>query len=92
MSSDRLVAQSGTFTLQDPWEALEDQSNREFEQQSLEIVEVIKWKVPKKSKKTLVSQLHRAGINHQSLFPDLGGVAVGLLRAELLREHPGSRT
>jgi hypothetical protein len=91
MSSERLVAQSGTFTIQSPWQTLEEQSTRQFGPQSLEIVEIIKWKVPKESKKFLASQLHRAGISHQSLFPDLGGVAVGLLRGELLREHPGSR-
>lgn len=92
MSSERLVAQSGGFTVQNPWTPLESQSGLKFNANHLEIVEIYKWKLPKDRKLPVVSQLNRAGISHRSLFPDLGGIAVGLLRAELLRKHGGSRS
>jgi len=93
MSSDRLVAQNGGFTIQEPWQPLEQSDGKKFSSDVLEIVELHKWKLPKGDcKREVVSQLLRAGISHKSLFPDLGGTAVGLLRAELLRKHGGSRT
>lgn len=92
MSSDRLVAQNGGFTIQEPWQPLETLDGKAFSSNALEIVELHKWKLPKTLKGDVLSQLLRAGINHKSLFPDLAGTAVGLLRAELLRKHGGSRT
>jgi hypothetical protein len=87
MSSQRLVAQSGAFTLQDPWTPLNEQAGTMFPASAVEITDLYKWLIPQKHKVRIVSQLHRAGINHKSLFPDLSGVAVGMLRAELLRKH-----
>jgi len=93
MSSDRLVAQNGGFTIQKPWLPLEKLlPGKRFSSKAVEIVELHKWKLPKDQKQNVVSQVLRAGISHKSLFPDLAGTAMGLLRAELLREHGGSRT
>jgi hypothetical protein len=86
MSSDRLVAQSGGFTIQEPWTPLEDQSQQSFDEKSLEIFEIYKWRLPQGKKRSVASQLLRAGISHKSLFPGLEGIGKGLLRAELLRK------
>lgn len=90
MSSDRLVAQNGGFTIQEPWDVLEQFDGKTLSSDVLEVVELYKWTLPKKDcKKDILSQLLRCGVSHKSLFPDLGGTAVGLLRAELLRKHGG---
>ena len=91
MSSERLVAQSGGFTIQNPWTPLESRTDWDFVDDKLEIVEIFKWRVPWKCKESIVSQLLRVGIHHGTLFPDLEGIGTGLFRSELLREHPGSR-
>jgi hypothetical protein len=85
MSSSRLVAQSGAFTIQSPWTPLEEQSKHAFMEQSLDIVEMFKWRLPKQCKVEILRQLNRTGIHHGSLFPDLQGAGTGLLRSQLLR-------
>jgi hypothetical protein len=89
MSTDRLVAQSGAFTIQDPVVPLEKQSGDKFDEDELDLVEVFKWRVPKECKIELLRQLNRVGINHRTLFPDLEGLGTGLLRAQLLTTKVG---
>jgi hypothetical protein len=85
MSSDRLVAQSGAFTIQNPWTPLERQAHGKFEEGSLDIVKMFKWRLPKERKVDIVRQLNRVGVHHKALFPSLEGAGVGLLRDQLLR-------
>lgn len=84
MSTDRLVAQSGAFTIQDPRVPLEKLSGRKYDERDLDLVEVFKWRVPMKCKIKVLRQLNRVGINHRTLFPGLEGLGTGLLRAQLL--------
>jgi hypothetical protein len=91
MSSDRLVAQCGGFTIQVPWKPLEAQAGESFRRGTLDIVEMFKWRVPKASKVEILGQLNRLGVHHRALFPDLGGAAVGLLRSQLLRKDDITR-
>lgn len=86
MSSDRLVAQSGAFTIQKPWKPLDEQADAKFRRGNLDIVVMFKWRLPKECKVKVLDQLNRTGIHHRSLFPDLAGAGVGLLRAQLLRK------
>jgi hypothetical protein len=94
MITDRLVAQNGGFTIQYPFECLRDQSERAFAEWDLDIAELHKWKVLSgengKTKFDILDQLHRCGINHGTLFPDLDGLGLSLMRAEAFRKHSGS--
>lgn len=93
MSSGRLFAQSGAFTIQSPWLPLDEQRKFSFSECNLDIVEMFKWRLPKEHKLNILRQLNRVGIHHLSLFPDLQGAGVGLMRSQLLRTDslPGIR-
>jgi FRG domain len=92
MNSDRLIAQSAAFTIQSPWISLNSQATQQFEAGTLDIVEMFRWRVPKEQKIKILRQLDRVGINHRSLFPDLGGAGVGLFRSQMLRTDTLIRT
>jgi hypothetical protein len=87
MSTERLVAQSGGVTIQYPFCPLEKQANWTFSDSDLDVVEIFKWKVPLRQKKEILCQLNRLGVNHGTLFPDLQGIATGILRGFLVSLH-----
>lgn len=88
--ADRLVAQSGGFTIQDPWLPLTARDNEEFEEESLDIVEILKWNLPAAEKKPILDELHRVSVNRRTLFPGLDSLSAGLRVAEGFRQTPGS--
>ena len=88
--ADRLVAQSGGFTIQDPWLPLTGRDQEDFEEESLDIVEILKWNLPATAKPSILDELHRVSVNRRTLFPGLDSLGSGLRVAEGFRQTPGS--
>lgn len=86
--ADRLITQSGGFTVQDPRRCLMQRDDENFDQKDLDVLEIYKWRLPKGSKVGILDQLHRVGVNRQTLFPGLDGVGHGLRVQEELRRVP----
>jgi hypothetical protein len=88
--ADRLVAQSGGFTIQDPWLPLTERSGEQFDNEALDLVEILKWKLPASAKPSILDELHRVSVNRRTLFPGLDSLGSGLRVAEAFRQTPGS--
>jgi len=83
--SRRITAQSGLFTIHaHPWPDLSTLSATHFPTTDNDVVEGEKWCVPKNSKPAIIRELARLGIDERTLFPELDGLARGLLHTELL--------
>jgi hypothetical protein len=84
--SVRIPAQSCYFTIQsDPNKELQIYDPADYPGQ-FDIVRIEKWRIPRKRKPHLLRDLERVGINEGTLFPDLDGIARGLVRTEVLRK------
>ncbi len=88
----RMTAQSGVFTIHSPdyWSDLRDLTQAdakddEKKSQRFDLSEGGMWLVPKEKKKGLLQQLERLGINSRVLFPELDGLAKGLMQTERFR-------
>lgn len=82
-SSPRMIAQSSLFTIHaHPWPDLSTVSNGNH--QVNQIADGQKWKIPKKSKFSIIKELHALQINERTLFPDLDGIARDILNTELI--------
>lgn len=88
--ADRLIVQSGGFTIQDPNDCLMKRGEEDFDEKNLDLLEVYKWKLPKNCKLTILEELHRVGINRMTLFPGLDGVGHGLIAQERFRQVEGT--
>ena len=84
--ADRLIAQSGGFTIQDPLKCIMVRDKEEFAEIDLDILELHKWIVPKSDKPKILAQLHRVSINRRSLYPGLDEVGQGIRIAEKFRK------
>ena len=89
MISDRLTAQNGGFTVQDPTRCLMSRGSDDFDEKDIDIAEIHKWKLPKGKKRSILDELHRCGVNHRTLVPDLDGLCAGMVRGEMFRTIPG---
>lgn len=88
VNSPRIIAQSSAFTIQDdPWKNLDAYAGKEFSPGEMDITKLVKWKVPKEKKASIIEELERAAINQRTLFPDLDGLAKGLWHAEGIRRQ-----
>ena len=87
--ADRLISQSGGFTIQDPLLDLMKRNGEEFQEKDLDIVDIQKWVLPKRYKKKVLRELHRVSVNRRTLFPGLDGVGKGLLISEIFRRVKG---
>lgn len=83
--TNRLVAQSGGFTIQDPHTCLTKMGNQCFNKESLDLMEMYRWILPADAKSNILDQLHRVSVNRRTLFPDLDGVGHGLWKQEGFR-------
>jgi hypothetical protein len=84
-NSPRIVAQSGVFTFHsNPWVSLKSYVNVFFQVDRLDIQLLVDWTVPARHKPSIVKDLDRLGINRRSIYPDLDGLAKGLLESEIL--------
>ena len=81
----KMTAQSGLFTIHGiPWEDLAT-----VERSASLITDILKgqkWIVPKEAKQGILGELMRLGISARTLFPDLTGLAQGLLETEVFRK------
>jgi len=90
MLADRLVAQSGGLTIQDPLKCLMCRARpNKFDKSELDIAALMRWRLPRKNKPKILDQLHRFGVNRRRLFPGLDTVARTLAWQEQFRKHPG---
>ena len=85
--ADRLITQSGGFTIQDPLVSILERGSEDFEEEDLDILEIYKWLIPKTAKPTIVEELHRVSINRRALFPGLDGVGKGIQIQEQFRKR-----
>ena len=84
--SPRIPAQSCNFTIQDdPAKDLDTYDPTNYQQDEFDLELVEKWIVPPDRKCQLLHDLERCAINERSLFPDLDGIARGLVRSEVIR-------
>jgi hypothetical protein len=81
----KMTAQSGLFTIHgDPWQDL-DTIERSARIKT-DILKGEKWVVPREAKQAIIGELVRLGISARTLFPDLSGLAEGLLQTEVFRK------
>jgi len=84
--SPRISAQSCNFTIQgDPATELQTYDPSTYEKKQFDIERIEKWKIPFEKKREFLLDLERLGINERMLFPDLDGIARGIIRTEVLR-------
>lgn len=87
--ADRLITQSGGFTIQDPLKCLIKRGDEDFDERMLDVLEIYKWTLPKDSKLKILDELHRVSVNRRTLFPGLDGVGYGLRIQERFRKVKG---
>ncbi len=84
--SPRMTAQASIFTIQDkPAKALEEYPYSQYERKDFDIFHIRKWRIPKDNKRNIIVELEDIGINAQTLFPDLQGLAEGIEQTESMR-------
>jgi FRG domain len=92
-STPRMNAQQSFFTIQDdPWTPLEEYGKRwesekgkPLKNRHIQIRKLIKCKVLKYNRQSIIKELVRLGIHNQLLYPDLDGLAKGLWQIEVVR-------
>jgi hypothetical protein len=88
--SPRMTTQGGLFTIQDkPWTSLEEYPIKHpemYKRKNFDIFHIRKWKVKSQCKNCILKELDEIGINIQSLYPDLDGLAEGLKRTHKMRQ------
>lgn len=89
--TNRLVTQSGGFTIQDPLTCLTKMAGKDFKKASLDVLKIYRWEVANGAKRDILDELHRVSINKKTLFPDLDGIGHGLLKQEQFRRSPTQR-
>jgi hypothetical protein len=87
--ADRLIAQSGGFTIQHPLRCLKDRREERFAESELDILELHQWILPCEFKMKILDQLHRCSVNRRTLFPGLDGLAYTLVAQERFRKVAG---
>lgn len=85
--SERMSAQGSIFTIQEDymkplqkWDCDHRQRDQNFD-----IRQIRKWKVPRNKKADILIELDNCGINTQTLFPDIEGLAKGIWQIEIMR-------
>jgi len=89
--AERINAQSGLFTIQeDPWRNLDQFETIAFDEKDLDILRLVEFKIPASKRADIVKELNDLGVNERTLYPDLDGLARGLVTAQILRGPPGA--
>jgi hypothetical protein len=84
--SSRIPAQSGNFTVHDfPGRDLESYDPKDYKPEDFDLQRIVKWRVPRERKNTLLHELEQLRINERTLFPDLDGIARGIVQSEIFR-------
>lgn len=85
--SARMTAQGGLFTIQDqPTVRLDQYPLEKYSRRDFDILHLRRWKVPKDKKNRILAELNDVGINIQTLYPDLEGLAKGIPAIEFARK------
>ena len=85
--SARMTAQAGMFTLHgNPWTDMVTAAGRPFPEPDLDIMRLKRWIVPARNKMQIILDLERLAINRRTLFPDIDGLAAGLIQTEIIRQ------
>jgi len=88
--TQRMVVQAGAFTIHsNPLVDVETLSGHEFDPRDLDITALFKWRVPVRSRATVVNDLERLDVNSRRLFPELDGLARGLWQSEIIKSRAG---
>ncbi len=78
-NSDRLIAQKGIFTWHShPKIPLDRLAGEPFNEDNLDIIKLVRWKINTKNRLEIIRDLEGLGISQRYIFPDLGGIAEGL--------------
>jgi hypothetical protein len=84
----RMTVQSGIFTIHGyPWLDLRFVSTNHYKPTECDILHGNRWIIPREAKAGLSQELSRFGINSKTLFPELDGLARGLLQDEVFRQR-----
>ena len=84
-NSPRIVSQSGVFTFHsEPSRELECYNSHRFRVERLDIEQLVRWDIEPDAKTSIVQNLDGLGINQRTVYPDLDGLAGGLLQSEVL--------
>jgi len=84
-NSPRMVSQDGAFTLHsNPWRSIDAYANIVFQPERLDIEQLYRWPIPADAKLPLHRELNSLNISRRMMFPDLDGVALSLVEAEVL--------
>lgn len=88
-NAQRMIGQKGAFTIhQQPDLALEDQTSPLVPNSpDVDIVALHRWTVPADRRPEIGNELEHIDINRRRLFPDLDGLAAGLVNAEVLKQY-----
>lgn len=82
----RINAQSSLFTIQaDPWKALEEIDVSRCHTRDVDIARLTEFLIPAEKRGPILKELNDLQITRRTLFPDLDGLAAGLVSAEILR-------
>ena len=85
-ASPRIVAQAGFFTIQaNPAIPLEKHERDSPKAEEFDFVQLMKWRIPSENKQSMLEELSYLGVNRQTLYPDLDGLAMGLWHTVVLR-------
>jgi hypothetical protein len=90
--ASHINAQSAYFTIQDdPWTALEDLGGKDYPDDEVHILELHEFIIRGEDRFKRLRELSRFGVTRRTLFPEYGGLAQGLLDADILRWGRGKR-
>jgi hypothetical protein len=80
--------QGGIFTIHaDPWKPLDELENNDVDDDELDVCRLIGYQILGSHKPLRLKELNDLGVNRRTLFPDLDGLARGLVYEEVLDEH-----
>jgi hypothetical protein len=84
--SPRITAQAGIFTIQhDPSKPLEAFDRDNYPRKDFDILQIRKWKVPSVAKAKILRDLNDVGVNCETIYPDIEGLATGIWQTEVMR-------
>lgn len=86
--SPRIAVQGGIFTIHaHPWKPLEELKENQLDEDDLDVCRLIGYQILGEQKPLRLKELNDLGVNRRTLFPDLDGLARGLVNEEVFRQH-----
>ncbi|MBK7023188.1 MAG: FRG domain-containing protein [Sulfuritalea sp.] len=90
-NAQRMIGQKGAFTIHgNPGAALEDPiAHNRVTAKHIDVLALHRWRVPSAGRAAIGKELEHMDVNKRRLFPDLDGLAAGLVNAEILKRVAG---